>query len=67
MDGIQSQDEYFIVKVDTIGFDRSPNRSTSILVFDLTMHYVKVEKWAKKSATLKTFFFMDVDAKGTKF
>ena len=31
------------------------------------LHYVKVEKWAKKCATLKTFFSMDVDAKGTKF
>ena len=31
------------------------------------VHYEKVEKWAKKCATLKTFFSMDVDAKGTKF
>ena len=31
------------------------------------LHYVKVEKWAKKCATLKTFFSMDVDARGTKF
>ena len=32
-----------------------------------TMHYGKVEKWAKKYVTLKILFSMDVDAKGTKF
>ena len=30
------------------------------------LHYGKVEKKAKKCATLKTFFSMDDDAKGTK-
>ena len=32
-----------------------------------TMHYGKVEKWAKKYVTLKILFSMVVDAKGTKF